>query len=59
MISDMLFLAKSDNGLIVPGRESFDLADEVAALFDFYGALAEENGVSLRLGVRRRWWPTG
>jgi len=48
MISDMLFLAKADNGLIVPGRESFDLADEVAALFDFYGALAEESGVSLR-----------
>jgi two-component system heavy metal sensor histidine kinase CusS len=49
MISDMLFLAKSENGLIVPGQESFDLADEVTALFDFYGALAEENGVSLGL----------
>jgi two-component system heavy metal sensor histidine kinase CusS len=49
MISDMLFLAKSENGLIVPGQESFDLADEVTALFDFYGALAEENGVTLRL----------
>lgn len=49
MISDMLFLAKSDNGLIVPGQDSFDLADEVIALFDFYGALAEENGVTLRL----------
>ena len=49
MISDMLFLAKSDNGLIVPGRETFDLADEVAALFDFYGALAEDKGVTLRL----------
>ena len=49
MISDMLFLAKSENGLIVPGTDSFDLADEVEALFDFYGALAEENGVTLRL----------
>jgi two-component system heavy metal sensor histidine kinase CusS len=49
MISDMLFLAKSENGLIVPGQETFDLADEVTALFDFYGALAEENGVTLRL----------
>ena len=49
MISDMLFLAKSENGLIVPGTDSFDLADEVTALFDFYGALAEENGVTLQL----------
>ncbi len=49
MISDMLFLAKAENGLIVPGQETFDLADEVAALFDFYGALAEDSGVLLRL----------
>ena len=48
MIADMLFLAKSDNGLIVPGHDCFDLADEVAALFDFYGALAEDSGVALR-----------
>ncbi len=49
MISDMLFLAKSENGLIVPGQETFDLADEVLALFDFYGALADESGVALKL----------
>jgi len=49
MISDMLFLAKSDNGLIVPGHERFDLADEVRTLFDFYGALAEDKGVALKL----------
>ena len=57
MISDMLFLAKSENGLIVPGQETFDLADEVMALFDFYGALAEENGVALKL--EGSGWVTG
>ncbi len=47
MISDMLFLAKADNGLIVPTREPVDLAAEVAGLFEFYEALAEERGVRL------------
>lgn len=47
MVADMLFLAKADNGLIVPTRESVDLAAEIAGLFDFYEALAEERGVRL------------
>lgn len=47
MISDMLFLAKSDNKLIVPHRERVDLAAEVASLFEFYEAWAEEKSVSL------------
>jgi two-component system heavy metal sensor histidine kinase CusS len=46
-IADMLFLAKSDNDLIVPHRESVDMAAEVASLFEFYEALAEEKGLSL------------
>ena len=49
MISDMLFLAKSDNGLIVPRSEAVDLAIEVRELFEFYDALAEDQGVSLAL----------
>lgn len=49
MIGDMLFLAKAEHGLIVPGRSVFELADEVAALFEFYGPLAEEGGVALAL----------
>ncbi len=49
MIGDMLFLAKSDNGLIVPRSESVDLAIEVRELFEFYDALAEDQGVSLAL----------
>jgi two-component system heavy metal sensor histidine kinase CusS len=47
MIADMLFLAKSDNDLIVPHREPVDLAAEVASLFEFYEALVEEKRLSL------------
>ncbi|MEW6415940.1 MAG: heavy metal sensor histidine kinase [Pseudomonadota bacterium] len=47
MIGDMLFLAKADNGLLVPGREPVDLAAEVGDLFTFYEALAEEKGILL------------
>ena len=49
MISDMLFLAKADNGLIVPRREQVNLAAETQELFAFYDALAEESGVGLVL----------
>lgn len=49
MVSDMLFLAKADNGLITPHRESVQLAAEVRDLFEFYDALAEEQGVRLTL----------
>jgi two-component system heavy metal sensor histidine kinase CusS len=49
MIADMLFLAKADNGLIVPSSEIVDLAAEVRELFGFYEAFAEEHGVRLAL----------
>lgn len=49
MIADMLFLAKADNGLIIPNCEMVDLPTEVRELFDFYEAFAEEQGVSLVL----------
>lgn len=49
MISDMLFLAKAENGLIVPERQAVDLAREMRELFDFYEAVAEEKAVSLTL----------
>jgi two-component system heavy metal sensor histidine kinase CusS len=48
MISDMLFLAKADNDLIVPHPESVDLQEEVRSLFDYYEALAEDAGVQMR-----------
>jgi two-component system heavy metal sensor histidine kinase CusS len=47
MISDMLFLAKSDNRLIVPHREQLDLADEVQGLIEFYEALAADKSIVL------------
>lgn len=49
MIADMLFLAKADNGLIVPSSEMVDLAAETRELFGFYEAFAEERGVNLVL----------
>lgn len=49
MISDMLFLAKADNGLIIPNSELVDLPTEVRELFGFYEAFADEQGVSLIL----------
>ena len=49
MIGDMLFLAKTDNGLLKPGRGPVDLAHEIRELFDFLGAWAEARGVALVL----------
>ncbi len=49
MIADMLLLAKAENGLVVPHRETLKLADELAALFDYYDAVAEEKGLGLAL----------
>jgi two-component system heavy metal sensor histidine kinase CusS len=49
MISDMLLLAKADNGLVVPHRETLQMATEVQALFDYYEAVAEDKGLSMAL----------
>lgn len=48
MVADMLYLAKADHGLLVPNQQSINLALEVDNLIDFYGALAEEQGVRLK-----------
>jgi two-component system, OmpR family, heavy metal sensor histidine kinase CusS len=48
MISDMLWLAKSQNGLITLQKQPLNLTDEIQAIFDFFEALAEESGVTLR-----------
>lgn len=42
MVTDMLFLAKSDNGLICPEETSLALHDEIKSLVDFYDYLAQE-----------------
>ena len=49
MISDMLLLAKAENGLVVPTRETVNVAAEMLALFDYYDAVAEEKQLQLRL----------
>lgn len=54
MTSDMLFLAKADNGLISTRADIIDLADEVERLLAFYEALAEERGVRLVLNGKGR-----
>ncbi|MFA6178068.1 MAG: heavy metal sensor histidine kinase [Candidatus Methylopumilus sp.] len=47
MIADMLFLAKAENGLIVPNRELMALDKEVDAVIEFYEPLAEEKNVRI------------
>jgi len=49
MVSDMLWLARTDRGLITPAADSLRLGDEVRSLFDYFGALAEERQVALEL----------
>ncbi|MEO8652787.1 MAG: heavy metal sensor histidine kinase [Ramlibacter sp.] len=47
MITDMLFLAKADNKLVVPKRVPVELHTEVERLREFYDALATDSGVRL------------
>lgn len=47
MVGDMLYLAQTDNGLLKPGLENVDLAEETQGLFDYFEAWAEERSVAL------------
>jgi two-component system heavy metal sensor histidine kinase CusS len=49
MVSDMLLLAKAENGQVLPERGRVDLAATVRELFEFYGVVADEQGVRLEL----------
>lgn len=49
MVSDMLFLAKTNHGIQLPNRENVELEAEAASLLDFYDAIAEEKEVRLRV----------
>ena len=49
MVADMLWLAKTDNGLLKPDFADLDPGEETKELFGFYEAWAEECGVSLKL----------
>ncbi|AGW94763.1 MULTISPECIES: heavy metal sensor histidine kinase [Cupriavidus] len=48
MVSDMLYLAKMEHGITLPNAERIEVAEEVAALLEFYDALAEDKGVRLQ-----------
>lgn len=47
MVSDMLFLAKTEGGVALPNLERFPAILEVQALLDFYDALADEKTIHL------------
>lgn len=47
MIDDMLFLAKADNGLIVPEHQPVALHQLTGQMLDYYRLLGEEAGVEL------------
>ena len=49
MVSDMLFLAKTEHGLALPSRETIAVEVEVQTLFDFYEALASDKEMRLEL----------
>jgi two-component system heavy metal sensor histidine kinase CusS len=49
MVSDMLFLAKTERGVDLPNQEHFSAAFEVQALLDFYEAVADEKKIHLRM----------
>jgi len=47
LINDMLYLARADRGLLRPAQERVELAAEIDALFEFFDAWAEEQGIAL------------
>ncbi len=47
MISDMLFIAKADNGLIIPLCEKINLSTEVRRIVEFFEPLAAESSVEI------------
>lgn len=49
MIDDMLFLAKADNGLIIPETRPVDLHNLCEQLLEFYQMTADERGVRFAL----------
>jgi two-component system, OmpR family, heavy metal sensor histidine kinase CusS len=49
IIDGMLFLAKSDNGLVLPAKEKIELRSVVEKLFEYYELLADDTGVKLQV----------
>ena len=49
MINEMLWLARTDSGLMTPAFEDVDPAAEIRSLFEYMDAWAEERGLTLRI----------
>ncbi|WP_151769082.1 heavy metal sensor histidine kinase, partial [Acinetobacter colistiniresistens] len=49
MISDMLFLAKSDHNLALKNKKNIDLVQEMKVLFEYFEAFASEKQIQLKL----------
>lgn len=49
MVSDMLFLAKTEHGIELPNPDAISLDQETRALFEFYDAVAEDRRIRLSL----------
>lgn len=49
MVSDMLWLAKTDHGLIKPAFKPLNLRTELQVVFDFFESLAEDKQLQLQI----------
>ncbi|POH42221.1 two-component sensor histidine kinase [Pseudomonas fluorescens] len=49
IIDGMLFLAKSDNGLVLPAKAKVELRSVVEKLFEYYQLLADDTGLKLKV----------
>ena len=49
MVSDMLFLAKTERGVDLPRKEVFSVREDAEALLEFYQAVADEQHIRLRV----------
>ena len=49
MVSDMLFLAKTERGVDLPHKERFSARQDAMALLEFYEAVAEEKRIRLEV----------
>lgn len=49
MVDDMLFLAKADNGKIIPSTEDASMAEITASVVEYYDLAAEDRNVRIEL----------
>ncbi|EKP0310064.1 heavy metal sensor histidine kinase [Aeromonas veronii] len=49
MVSDMLWIARSDKGLIYANKELLDIENELSSILDFFVYLAEEKNLTFKV----------